>query len=241
MTKIKFDQSNPKAQFFLLKCRYITSPLAGRVYGNFLPDAQRSKLVSKNTEVVIEGFPRSANSYAYNVFRTLNPEVTRIARHVHTPSQIVAAESLRKPTLLLIREPTESIVSLSKLYGKGAIDILLRSYVDYHEKLLAYIDYPVISDFSLTRRNFGEAIEDLNNKFRTEFRSEVNSHIDSTVKAELADFGAKGLGVAKLPPIRHDNDRDTTGLSERFVSTKLLCKAQDLYHSFREHARSSCR
>nr|MBA2566441.1 hypothetical protein [Thermoleophilaceae bacterium] len=59
------------------------------------------RVVRPSTRVVIEGFPRSANSYTFLAFRGWNPGV-RIGHHLHTPLQVTLAVRLGVPCAVLI-------------------------------------------------------------------------------------------------------------------------------------------
>ena len=74
------------------------------------PASQR--LIFSETDVVIEGFPRSANSFALAAFRSVNQGGLRIATHVHSPAQVLYAVENDIPAMVLIREPDEAILSL---------------------------------------------------------------------------------------------------------------------------------
>ena len=79
-------------------------PFARRRYG---PDMS----FNDRTEIVIEGFPRSANSFAVNAFVLAQGRPVHVAHHVHAAAQVLAAGRAGVPAILLIREPTDAIVS----------------------------------------------------------------------------------------------------------------------------------
>ena len=57
------------------------------------------------TQLVIEGYPRSANTYAVVAFAAVQPERPRIAHHLHVAAQVLAAVDRDIPTMVLIRRP----------------------------------------------------------------------------------------------------------------------------------------
>ena len=66
------------------------------------------RAVTPDTQLVIEGFPRSGNTFARRAFVMAQDErfdKTRIARHLHVPAQVVRAARWQIPTLVLIRKP----------------------------------------------------------------------------------------------------------------------------------------
>jgi len=68
-------------------------------------------LVTESTDVCIEGFPRSANSFTVGAFRHAQPEPVQVAHHTHVPANAMRACAWRIPTVALVRSPYDAIVS----------------------------------------------------------------------------------------------------------------------------------
>ncbi len=68
-------------------------------------------ITNQSTELVIEGFPRSANSFSVTAFRRLQQKKVNIAHHHHVPAQIIKAINLQIPILVLIRSPKDAVIS----------------------------------------------------------------------------------------------------------------------------------
>jgi len=87
---------------------------------------RRDLVVARDTEIVIEGYPRSANTYAVCAFLFAQQHPVRIARHLHVPAQVIQAVRWGIPTLILIRKPQDAIASLlvrePMLFAKRAIN-----------------------------------------------------------------------------------------------------------------------
>src|SRR5262249_51694754 len=65
--------------------------------------------IRDETEVVIDGFPRSGNTFAVAAFHFAQlPRDVKIAHHVHLPAQLLSALRLRLPPPLLVRHPHEA-------------------------------------------------------------------------------------------------------------------------------------
>src|SRR6266566_5260966 len=65
-----------------------------------------------HVDIVIEGFPRSANSFAVHAFRVAQDRPVRIAHHLHAPAQVIAAVRARVAAITLIREPEDAVLEL---------------------------------------------------------------------------------------------------------------------------------
>ena len=89
-------------------------PPSSRPVSNAAPAPGSSRAVTPDKLVVIEGFPRSGNSFARRAFIMAQDEtfdVTRIAHHLHVPAQVIRAARWRIPTLVLIRRPKDAVLS----------------------------------------------------------------------------------------------------------------------------------
>ncbi len=94
-------------------------------------------LVDAGTEVVIEGYPRSANTFAIAAFRLAQRRRVQLAHHAHVPAQ--AREGLRRglPVVVLVRRPDEAVTSMAIRAGVS-IETALRVYVRFHAAVTTY-------------------------------------------------------------------------------------------------------
>ena len=80
-------------------------PLLATALGN-------SRLVSAQTDLVIDGFPRSANSYTEAAFEVSQQNLgLNIVSHSHAAAQILESTRREIPTVLLIRNPDDAVAS----------------------------------------------------------------------------------------------------------------------------------
>src|SRR2546427_7470725 len=60
-------------------------------------------LAGPGTDILIEGFPRSANSFSVAAFRLAQGPPVEVAHHTHAPANAIAAFRRHIPALILIR------------------------------------------------------------------------------------------------------------------------------------------
>lgn len=138
--------------------------------------------VQENTQLVIEGFPRSANSFSVAAIQSVQPKPLIIASHLHAAAQIIRAADLSIPTLLLIRQPEDAIISLKSLEleisyrfnvdypGWGAsLKSYLKAWINFYLQVLPYKEHYVIGLFDEVTTDFGIIIEQLNQHFCKNF------------------------------------------------------------------------
>jgi hypothetical protein len=134
----------------------------------------RTRIVTPETRLVIEGFPRSGNTFARRAFALAQSEKDgkvdqkRIASHLHVPAQVVQAARWQIPTLVLIRRPKDAILSFA-LWNPISVDQALRYYRSFYETAEKYRDAFVLGPFEEVTEDVGRVIERVNDKFGTTF------------------------------------------------------------------------
>ena len=135
----------------------------------------RDLLVDRRTQIVIEGIPRSGNTFAVVAFEQAQRESVRIAHHLHMPAQVIRAAQWRIPTLLLVRKPKDAVLSWVIREPGVPIRQALKHYISFYEKAAEYRDALVEGFFEEVTRDYGAVVERVNAKFGTEFSSFVHS------------------------------------------------------------------
>ena len=146
------------------------------------------RLVSLETQLVIEGFPRSGNSFARRAFvmaQDANFDTTRIAHHIHVPAQVVQAARWQIPTLVVIRRPRDAVMSFA-LWDPISVDQALRYYITFYETVEKYPDAYVLGLFEEITEDFGQVIKRINDKFETKFL--LFRHDEENVSKVFADM-----------------------------------------------------
>lgn len=98
--------------------------------------SSRFTLPSESTDVVIEGFPRSANTYVALLVHVHFPEL-RYWSHSHGSAAVAAGHRLDIPTVLLVREPVDCVASLMVREGLSA-GAGLYWYRHFHRRVWRY-------------------------------------------------------------------------------------------------------
>jgi hypothetical protein len=138
-------------------------------------------LLSGRTAVLIEGFPRSANSFAVAAFEMANGHATPVAHHTHASAHVMAAVRARVPTLVLIREPQESVLEMVVARPACSVRQALRGWIRFYRALLPLGEGFVVGIFSEVTRDFGAVIGRVNERFGTCFRE--FRHTEDNVRA----------------------------------------------------------
>jgi hypothetical protein len=68
-----------------------------------------SRQITEHTDLVVEGFPRSGNTFMVTALQQVTDHRLRIASHVHHPAQVKLAYLRNVPTVLVVREPLDTL------------------------------------------------------------------------------------------------------------------------------------
>lgn len=134
----------------------------------FLVPRIRSRRVTRKSQLVIDGIPRSSNSYSSAVLYHLQGKDMRFAHHLHSPRAIERGVALGRPTIVLIREPRAVIGSMMQ-YDPAPLSFLVDAYLSYYERVEPLLDDVVLADFTEVIKDFGAVIARCNDKFGTDF------------------------------------------------------------------------
>lgn len=128
-------------------------------------------VIHDHTELVIEGFPRSANTFAVAALCFLDDRITmgQIARHTHAPAQVSQAASRNLPTVVLVRAPRAAVSSLAIREHLG-LEIVLRQYIDFYESIRRFRAHFVIAPFDEVTSDFSRVVQRVNERFGTAFQ-----------------------------------------------------------------------
>ncbi len=124
--------------------------------------------VAPNTEILIEGFPRSANSFAVVAFNEAQGGGARIANNLHVPAQVIRAAEWGIPTLVLLRNPRDAVLSYA-VRDPISVGQALEYYVSFYEAVERYRDSFVLGPFEEVTSDYGPVIERVNARFGTNF------------------------------------------------------------------------
>jgi hypothetical protein len=200
------------------------------------------RLVTDATDLCIEGFPRSANSFAVGAVEYAQPEPLSIAHHNHVPAPILNAVRRGLPTVVLIRTPVDTVISNRGLQLQIAAQEgtegpphvpyarQLRTWIAWYERVWPVRDRIVVAPFGVVTDDMGRIIDAVNAQFGTTFAR--FEHTDTNVAAIRGSRGYHALPTA-------ERDRLKARARERFETEvgadhALVQEARAVYRRFVE-------
>lgn len=138
-----------------------------------------NQIVSPDSDILIEGYPRSANSFATRAFRVANGEGYKIATHLHVYTHVLLGIRYKVPTLVLIRHPYDCVISyatmMSNMKGREnykknySVKWLLDDYVLFYKRLKPYEGKFKMTSFTQISTDYGKVMESLNSMYGCNF------------------------------------------------------------------------
>jgi hypothetical protein len=129
--------------------------------------------VSRTTEIMIEGYQRSGNTFAVVAFRQAQGREIRIAHHLHAAAQVKHAARLGVPAIVLIREPSEAVLSLVVRDPRASVRYALRSYIRFYSTVVPYLEKTVVAPFATVTSDLTSIIRMVNTRYGTAFKEFV--------------------------------------------------------------------
>lgn len=141
--------------------------------------AGSGKVIASDTEIMIDGYTRSASTFAVFAFQLAQPSPVRVARHLHAPAHLIAAAQRGLPNIVCVRPPEPTVLSQA-IRENVTIPLALWSYARFYEQIFPYRGSLFIARFDEVTKDFGAVIERVNERFRTNFA--LFQHTDENVQ-----------------------------------------------------------
>ena len=185
----------------------------------------KESIITSSTEIVIDGFQGSANSFATVAFKESQTKFVNLAHHLHSPAQVMQATEKKIPVLLTIREPEGAILSLTGRWSYISVESALKSYIGFYSKLTPYNKDLIISTFPQTTKNLDRVVARINARFETDFDLVNLNTIDRSSIAKVEDSPDIYASKQKIKSYK----KEELALAK---NQKLLKKAQEIYQEW---------
>jgi hypothetical protein len=202
---------------------------------------QRPAILKKQVEFVIEGYPRSGNTFAREAFGYAQKRSVIVASHSHSPAQVKFAVKKRLPLLILIRNPTDAVISTVIRNPDKSIKQSLRHYSNFYSTILPLRQSFLIGTFEELCSDFGALVERVNLRFQVEFQPFIHSQknvantfilmekeLQETTGQEKVDEALIARPSSIRAEMKNDLLREIN--STRYAS--LLCDAENWYRIY---------
>jgi len=187
--------------------------------------------VRRDTELVIEGFPRSANSTTVYGILDRQPRHVRIAHHKRHAAQLITAVRCGIPATALFRPPRDAVVGVlahaedARLRRRGSgryhylnFEDISFAYFAFYRAIVPYRTAIVVAPFQVVTTDLDGFIRCLNYRFNTNFETSQGS----------ADT-PRNLGPHARPTTQRDalKSKYESALDAALTRSDRLCQLMD--------------
>ena len=184
-----------------------------RLYRPFGILRKRRDCLAEDFDVWIEGFPRSANTFAAKSFLAANPGA-KVRSHMHLPPFVIHAHHSGKPGMLLLRCPESAALSWAAFWN-ARIAGCLDYYVDYHRALLSIAPELFIVRFDDAIQHFDKVMHRFNAHFGTAYAPMVhNEQTLANCFAEMDRMQVEWRGFVDEMRVCHPSAKRTTVIEQ---------------------------
>jgi hypothetical protein len=198
----------------------------GSVVGNylvFLPVFRKfkqryPKITVMDTDICIDGYPRSGNSYFVSAFLHWNPGIN-VSHHTHLAGSVKYALQRGLPTIVLIRRPEDVVSSVLAWDGLLDTNVALASYIHFYETLWKHRKKYLVFTFDDVIKGPDICVQRINQHFNRQFlHTDFSSGVDAEIRARLekVDLRHNRKGVNSSLP----ND-DKAQLKKKYLESVL--------------------
>lgn len=165
------------------------------------------RVLRPGDDILIEGFPRSANTFATHAFIISQNRTVKVGNHFHSPAQFALAQRFRIPAMLVVREPLGAIRSMATYDPAQSIPNIALRYIHFHKKVLPFKAHYFVAEFDAITSDFGALIRRLNERFGTSFSTPIHDEaftqsvfkkISSEKHERDSKLGRSGTGTNRI-------------------------------------------
>jgi predicted transcriptional regulator len=181
--------------------------------------------IDERTALVIEGFPRSGNSFASAAFGLATEWAVPRASNTHLAGQVRLAVRRGVPTLVVIRRAGDAVASLCVAAGYLQPAAGLREWLRFYRAIAPVTSGFVLATFDEVTADFGAVLDRVNVRFGTDFPPFVHDgETAAAVFASLEDYGRRKHGIVPEQSIaRPSSDRQARNAAVRATMADARC------------------
>ncbi len=226
---------------YLLSRRVLDDPCLGKAYMT-LRSSYADYRVDDRTRLVVDGFPRSANTYAYMILRRALDDPVELAGHTHAAATVHAACQRSIPAIVISREPGSAVASFVQLRQGISLGAAISGYLRFHERIRPIAEKVLAVSFDDVIDDMGGVIDRCNERFGLDLtRYHKTGDTERAVMDEIEEASrqrrgdVREAGVARPSPLRRDATDVLRHLSRQ--EQALLDRAGDLHRELLELSR----
>jgi len=151
-------------------------------------------IVDRRSNLLVEGFPRSGNTYVV-AWLTLARPTLRIASHVHHAAHVRRAQQLGVPALIVMRHPRDAVLSNLVFDPSSGARRLIEDWIDFYDETALARAGTVVVTFEAATSDMPGVLARLERSTGLDLRPEAPPP-DDAVFALVQSLGDRRFGGA---------------------------------------------
>ena len=210
------------ARLFVKRTPWLYRP-AKRLTGRGAPD----HLSDRATDLCIEGYPSSGNSFSFAVLCLANPKI-RIAHHCHSVANFQLALSYGVPAVCLIRRPEDAIASRVARF-EGRIRSAILEYVSFYDFVFARLDELTVVTFDEVTRHTDVFLDRVARATGLPFDVGDIEQLRNSAADYMTRWTAQNAKPENISLPRTARDRAKAAIRDEIIGTEPFGKARLLW------------
>ena len=154
-------------------------------------------ICTTKTDLCIEAYPSSANSYLCNLIKALNREID-IAHHTHSIANIKLAFRYNVPVVVIIRNPIEAISSRIARFGLN-IDYSICEYILFYNFIVKNKTKVLCINFNDVTDNIENVLYRIRKIIHSDLKIDRLNEAQKTAFSEITNFSRQKGKLFRKP------------------------------------------
>jgi hypothetical protein len=203
------------------------SPLAWRL-ARSCGISSHGAIAGRQTDICVEGFESSANSYTLNVIRYVGDDLS-IAHHCHTAASVKVAVEHGVPTVVLFRDPEDAIPSVVSRFRPGVYEATV-AYTSFYKTVMNLVDDIILVSFDEATSRTEEMIKKVKDLTAVKFNDyESIQEVDQAVKQHIKEWKAKSQDPSTTPLPTAEREKKKGHVREKMHRLPEYNQAANMY------------
>ena len=199
----------------------------------FFGQSTKGEVSTLDTDVCVEGFESSSNSFVVNVMRNVTESI-RIAHHCHTVASVKVALSKGVDTIILFRDPRDAIASTVARFRPGIMECLF-GYIKFYEYVYRVRRKVLLISFEESTERTEEMISRIQQHVNLgEVEYESVDALEKRVKEQMVAWQEKHSDASTLPLPKSNRAADKAQVKKDLGRWPAFKRAQEVYERITE-------
>jgi len=197
-------------------------------------------VVSEDTKLVVDGFPRSGNSFFVDLLEVTQSPDLQMSHHLHSAAHIKEGVRRKIPAIVVVRNPRETVLAYGAYDKNVPLEDGLLDWISFYEQVL---ELPrnsyALARFEKFIRDGNEVVAEVNERFEGLLSSFEHLPMQEKAKIRLEEISQQAFGKVHQSQPSEERNRYKKEISERLKSEALgplLARAEKIYQNLSERA-----